>query len=188
MWSTCCEQAFWLTIAESIRIQASQQVSGGLKELHAPRIWQLALSMFKALRTFTAALGAGETEALGAATASVLENARMKASNGIVCPHIFFYIRSESPWDLAAEAGLGLAQSWFWLNVDEWRPLARQDTCLYTLKANVYFHKNFGLRIDVTFLIAFVLLKHLDSPLQPTMWPLWARYIVCQAIVYQGDY
>ena len=147
--STCCEQASWLTTAESIRIQAPQQVSGGLKELHAPCIMQLALLLtFKALRTFSAALGAGETEALGAATATVLESARMNASKGIVSPRIFFK-RSESLWDLAAEAGSGLAQSWFWLNVDKWR--LRQDPCLYTLKENVYFHKNFGLRNNVTF-------------------------------------
>ena len=70
-----------------IRIQDPQQVSGGLKALHAPRILQLALLMFKGISgTFTSAtaLGTGETAALGAAKATVLENARMNASEEIV--------------------------------------------------------------------------------------------------------
>ena len=53
---------------------------------------QLALSTFNLfktpLRTFTAALGTGETAALGAATAPVLESERMNASEEIVSPRI----------------------------------------------------------------------------------------------------
>ena len=88
-------------------MQAPQQVSGGLNTLHTPRILQLALLMFKASsRTFTTAAALGtETTALGAAKATVLESARVKASKKIVIPRISIFICR------AAEAGSGLAQS-----------------------------------------------------------------------------
>lgn len=72
-------------------MQVPQQVPGGLEELHGPRVLQLEFSMFKApFKTFAATLarGTGETAALGAATATVLESARMDASEEIVSPRI----------------------------------------------------------------------------------------------------
>ena len=73
-----CEQASRLTASLSISSQAPQQISG-LKMLECPLILQLVLE---------AILGTGETAALGAATATVLESARMNTSEEIVSPRI----------------------------------------------------------------------------------------------------
>lgn len=86
---------FELTSAALIRTQLPQQVSGGLKEVHAPRILQLALLTPKVgtlLRASTRASrlgsGLGEAAALGAATTTVLESARMNASKEIGSPRM----------------------------------------------------------------------------------------------------
>ena len=62
--------------------------------MHVPCILQLALLMFKApSRTFATAAALGtETAAIGAAKATVLESARMKASEEIVSPRISILI------------------------------------------------------------------------------------------------
>jgi hypothetical protein len=85
-----------------IRTQAPQQVSG-FKKLHNPLFLQLA-------PLFTAILGTGtgETAALGAATATVLESARMNASEEIVkSTHSKYFVYKVRP---KAGFKLGLAQ------------------------------------------------------------------------------
>ena len=120
-------------------IHFPQQVLGGPKTLHGPLIKQLALLTFNApSRSFTAALGTGETAALGAATATMLESARMNASEEIVSPRILS-ILLYMQWDqVAIKAGSGLAQGLMSISED-------QDTYLYTQMETVNFRKNFEL-------------------------------------------
>jgi hypothetical protein len=71
-----------------IKIQAPQPVSGGAQRAARPTYLAAGTTFLAFKELFRTALGTGETPGLGAATATVLESARMNASEEIVNPCI----------------------------------------------------------------------------------------------------